>query len=104
MIDDRYIYSISDTYIIERKNIKNLKGLVTQLCLTLCDPVDCSLPGSSVHGIPQARILGWVTISSCRGSSQSRDQTHVSRASQVMLVEGKMKKENIDARWRIDNR
>ena len=36
---------------------------VAQSCLTLCDPVDCSLPGFSVHGIPQARILGWVTIS-----------------------------------------
>ena len=36
---------------------------VAQFCLTLCDPVDCSLPGFSVHGIPQARILGWVTIS-----------------------------------------
>ena len=37
---------------------------VTQLCLTLCDPMDCSLPGSSVHGIFQARILEWVAISS----------------------------------------
>ena len=37
--------------------------LVTQLCPTLCDPMDCSLPGSSVHGISQARILEWVVIS-----------------------------------------
>ena len=36
---------------------------VTQLCLTLCDPMDCSLPGSSIHGIFQARILEWVAIS-----------------------------------------
>ena len=36
--------------------------LVTQLCLTLCDPMDCSPPGSSVHGIFQARILEWVAI------------------------------------------
>ena len=35
---------------------------VAQLCLTLCDPVDCSLPGSSVHGISQARTLEWVAI------------------------------------------
>ena len=35
-----------------------VKVLVTQLCLTLCNPMDCRLPGSSVHGIPQARILG----------------------------------------------
>ena len=39
-----------------------VKVLVTQLCLTLCNPMDCSLPGSSVHGILQARILEWVTI------------------------------------------
>ena len=43
-----------------------------QSCLTPCDPVDCSLPGSSVHGILQARILEWVTISFSRGSSQPR--------------------------------
>ena len=43
--------------------------LVAKLCLTLCDPMDCSLPGSSVHGILQASILGWVAIPSSRGSS-----------------------------------
>ena len=48
-------------------------GLVAQLCLTLCDPVECSLPGSSLHGILQARILGWVAISFSIGSSQPRD-------------------------------
>ena len=41
--------------------------LVTQLCLTLCDPMDCSLPGFSVHGILQARILEWVGISFSKG-------------------------------------
>ena len=40
-----------------------------QLCPTLCDPVDCSLPGSSVHRIFQARILEWVAISFSRGAS-----------------------------------
>ena len=49
-----------------------------QSCLTLCDPMDYSLPGSSIHGISQARILGWVAISSCRGSSQPKDRTCVS--------------------------
>ena len=49
-----------------------------QLCPTLCNPMDCSLPGSSVHGILQARILEWVAMPSSRGSSQSRDQTCVS--------------------------
>ena len=38
------------------------ESVVAQLCLTLCDPIDCSPPGSSVHGIPQARILEWATI------------------------------------------
>ena len=42
---------------------------VAQSCLTLCDTVDCSLPGSSVHGILQARILEWVAISFSRVSS-----------------------------------
>ena len=45
-----------------------------QSCLTLCDPMDCSLPGSSVHGILQAIILEWVAISSSRGSSRPRDR------------------------------
>ena len=46
--------------------------LVTQLCLILCDPMDCSLPGSSVHGILQARILKWVTISFSKGCSPTQ--------------------------------
>ena len=54
---------------------------VAQLYPTLCDPMDCNPPGSSVHGILQARILEWVVISSSRGSSQPRDRTHVSYVS-----------------------
>ena len=46
--------------------------------LTLCDPVDCSPPSSSVHGIFQARILEWGATSFSRGSSQPRDQTCIS--------------------------
>ena len=52
---------------------------VAQSCPTLCDPMDCSLPGSSVHGIFQARVLEWVSISFSRRSSQPRDRTLVSR-------------------------
>ena len=52
--------------------------LVTQSCLTLCDPMDCSLLGSSIHGILQARILEWEAIPCSRGSSQPRDWTEVS--------------------------
>ena len=48
-----------------------------QSCPTLCDPMDCSPPGSSVHGILQSRILEWVATPSSRGSSWSRDWTHV---------------------------
>ena len=52
---------------------------VNQLCLTLCKlDMDCSPPGSSVHGILQARILEWVAIPFSRGSSQCRNQTLVS--------------------------
>ena len=47
-------------------------------CLTLCDPTDCSPPGSSVHRILQARILHWVAMPSSRGSSQPRDRTCIS--------------------------
>ena len=49
--------------------------LVTWSCPTLWDPMDCSLPGSSVHGILQVITLEWVDISSSRGSSRARDQT-----------------------------
>ena len=52
--------------------------LVAQTCPTLCDPMDCSLPGSSVHRLFQARILEWVAISFSRRSFQPRDQTWVS--------------------------
>ena len=64
---------------IEDKYIECAKSLVS--CLTLCDPLDYSLPGFSVHGILQARILEWVAISFSRGSHQPRDQTRVSYVS-----------------------
>ena len=51
---------------------------VIQSCPALCNRTDCSPPGSSVHGILQARILEWVDIPFSRGSSQPRDQTWVS--------------------------
>ena len=50
-------------------------AIVVKLCLTFCDPMNCSPPGSPVHRILQATILEWVTISFSRGSSQPRDQT-----------------------------
>ena len=48
-----------------------------QLCLTLCDPMDCSPPGSSVQGIPQARILEWGVLLFSKGSSRPRERTHL---------------------------
>ena len=58
--------------------VVKVKMSVAQLFLTLCDPVDCSPPGSSVHGILQARILEWVAIPFSRGSSWPRNRTQVS--------------------------
>jgi len=61
--------------------------LVAQSCLTLCNPMDYSLPGSSVHGIFQAIVLEWIAISFSRGSSQPRDRTRVSRIVQFSSVQ-----------------
>ena len=54
------------------------QSVCAQSCLTLCDPIGCSPPGSSVHGISQGRILEWFAISSSRGSLQPRGWTHIS--------------------------
>ena len=62
----------SASYIAEEKTKTNF------MCPTLCDPMDYSPPGSSVHGILQVRILEWVAIFFSRGSSWPRDQTQVS--------------------------
>ena len=58
---------------------------VAKSCLIVCDPVDCRLPGSSVKGISQARILEWVAISFPKASSQLRDQICVSCVSRLIL-------------------
>ena len=65
------------------KQIFNCCILVIKLCATICDPMDYRPPGSSVHGVLLARILEWVAIYYSRGSSQPRDQTHVSQVSCV---------------------
>ena len=70
---------------IAGRNINNFRyadeseSEVTQSCPTLWDPMDCSLPGFSIHGIFQARVLEWVAISFSRVSSWPRDWTWVSR-------------------------
>ena len=58
-----------------KNNAKNVQGMCAQSCPTLCDLMDCSQPGSSVHGFFQARILEWVVISFYRESCQSRDES-----------------------------
>ena len=63
-----------------------MKVLVAQWCPTLCDPLHCGPPGSSVHGILQARILEWVAISYSRGSLQPRDQTEICIAGKFFTV------------------
>ena len=60
-----------------------VKVWVTQWCLTVCDPMDYSLPGSSVHGILQARIVEWVAISSSKESFWPRDRIWISPAWQA---------------------
>ena len=64
---------------IPKKNESECESEVAQLCPTLCNPMDCSPPGSSLHGILQARLLEWVAIAFSRGFSRPRDQTQVSR-------------------------
>ena len=59
--------------------------LVALLCLILRDPMNCSLPGSSVHGILQARTLEWVAVSSSRGSFQPRDRIQATLTAGVSL-------------------
>ena len=91
-----YILSNSDTWYgktfvfcrVLNMNKHSLQfSSVAQSCPTLCDPMNCSSPGSSVHGILQARTLEWVAIPFFGGSSQPRDQAWVSRiAGRVFTV------------------
>ena len=63
----------------QMRNFKCVQSLQSlQLCLTPCDPMDCSPPGSSVHGTLQAKTLEWVAMPSCRGPAQPRGQSWVS--------------------------
>ena len=57
--------------------LEGMRAWLLPSYLTVCDPMDCSLLGSSVHGILQARILEWLAIPFSRASSKPRDQTHI---------------------------
>ena len=68
-----------DAFYREQETIESeSESEVAQSCPTLCDPMDCSLSVSSVHGIFQARVLEWIAISFSRESSQRRNRTQVS--------------------------
>ena len=89
--------------------VKNWKQevLVSKLCLTLCNFMNCNPPGSSVHGILQTRILEWVAVSYSRGSSQPRDQIQISGTAgiffttwatrQAKVITSKVLEEGIDS-------
>ena len=76
-VDGDNSHKIKKSLLFGRKAMTNL-GLCAQSCLTLCHRMDCTQPGSSVHGIFQARIPEWVAISFFRESSGPRDRTHIS--------------------------
>ena len=67
-------------------HIYSVTSEVAQLCPTLCDPMGCISPGSSVHGDSPGKNMEWVAISSSRGSSQSRDRTQVVRIAGRLLT------------------
>ena len=101
-----------DCRVISKKDIVEAElCLVTQSCPTLCNPMVCSPPGSSVHWILQARILEWVAIPFSKRSSQPRDRTQVSCIAgrfftvlangvmvQMLLLLGQRDKTGIEAR------
>ena len=74
---------------------------VTQSCPTLCDPMDCSLPRSSVHGIFQARVLEWVAISFSRGSSRPMDRIQVSHIVGRRFISQSLRKCTVKPQWSI---
>ena len=63
---------------VESKRYMCVHAKLLQSCPTLCDAMDYSPPGSSVHGFLQARILEWIALPSSRRSSQPKDRTHIS--------------------------
>ena len=71
---------------VEGARVRAVHVQSLQSSLTNCNPMDCTLPGSSVHGILQTRILDWVAMPSSRGSSQPRDRTCVSCVSCVSCI------------------
>ena len=78
ILNDLDHWSCSFFFPPPKKMLRKKESEVAQSCPTLCDPMDCSLPGFSVHGILQARVLEWGAIAFSRGSSRPRDRNWVS--------------------------
>ena len=78
------VYRMRPTHIMEWTLLCMYACFVAQSCPTLCDPMNCGPPGSSAHGILQARVLEWVAMPSSRGSSWPRDQTLISYVSCIV--------------------
>ena len=95
------------TFVERKVKERKKESEVAQSYPTVCNPVDCSLPGSSVHGILQARTLEWVTISSSRGSSRPRDWNCVSCTAGVFFTtepSGKHKNVHFSQSWSTESR
>ena len=73
-----YVQTYPEYFTLNIQYISPKKKLCHQSCLSLCNPMDWCLPGSSVHRIFPARILGWLAIFSSKGSSLPRDRTCIS--------------------------
>ena len=90
------LYMCIFVYVYQCAYVRCCHCLVTKRCLTLCNPMDCSLPGSPVHRISQARILKWVATAFSGGSSQPRDHTcsscHSSGIGDRFLTAGPLRK------------
>ena len=81
-IRDKLYSKVTYSRLIQQKRLSE----VAQSCMALCDPMDCSPPGSSVHRILQARILELVAVPFSKGSSQPRNQTQVSCIAGVFTI------------------
>ena len=76
MLDIAVLFTVNDLPVTRMEKVEVLSHSVVSDFF--CDPMDCSPPDSSVHGILQVRILEWAAVPFSRGSSQPRDQTHIS--------------------------
>ena len=74
--------------------------LVAQLCPTLCNPKGCSVPGSSIRGILQVRILEWVPIPFSKGSFQPKDRTHLSQISGRFSTIWATREAHLNEKWK----